>query len=309
MLMFSRFLILSLFLTTLPLVTSAGPGHHHAAEQHDDEHSDNVVELHDRMIRLNGLKTEVAGTRQLTQKVHLFGVIAVDPARQYQVKSPYAAKVQQVLVTLGQHVTQDQPLLKLINTNTLQAFTLKAPASGVVTKWQVNLGQVVGNELLLEIVDFNWVFVELSAFPSELRQLQLGQPVTVFNLHQPESTQSTLSFIAPAMTEGHIARARAVIDNRNGLWRPGMHVKADILIAQREVAIAVRKSAIQSVHDKAVVFARVGNTFEVRIPEFGIEDDEYIEVLSGLMPGSEYATDNSYLLKADIEKAGASHDH
>lgn len=267
------------------------------------------VELSDRMIQLSGLKTELATTRLLAQQVHLFGVVAVDPSRQYQVQSPYTAQVQQVLVELGQQVEQGQPLLKLFNTTTLQAFTLTAPANGVITKWQVNPGQVVGSESLLEIVDFSRVFVELSAFPSDLQQLKSGQRVTVFNLHRAQSVQSTLSFIAPAMTDGHIARARAVIDNSNGLWRPGMHVKADILVAEREVAIAVRKSAIQSFRDRPVVFARIGNTFEVRMPEFGIEDDDYIEVLSGLKPGTEYATDNSYLLKADVEKAGASHDH
>jgi cobalt-zinc-cadmium efflux system membrane fusion protein len=32
-------------------------------------------------------------------------------------------------------------------------------------------------------------------------------------------------------------------------------------------------------------------------------------VLGGLEPGTEYVTENSYIIKADIEKSGASHDH
>ena len=306
----NRCLIVSLLLLSTILQSAfAGPGHHDAEEHSAEEAAEGRVELSERMFKLSGLKTELAGKRLLAQRVHLFGVIAIDPARQYQVQSPYTAQVQQVLVELGQQVKQGQALLKLRNTTTLQAFTLTAPASGVITKWQVHPGQVVGSESLLEIVDFSQVFVELSAFPSDLQQLKLGQKVDVFNLHHPQSTQSSLSYIAPAMTDGHIARARAVIDNSNGLWRPGMHVKANILVAEREVAIAVRKSAIQSFRDMPVVFARIGNTFEVRMPEFGFEDDDYIEVLSGLKPGTEYATDNSYLLKADVEKDGASHDH
>ena len=306
---FNRFLIVSLLLSTLLQSAYAGPGHHDAKAHSAEEAAEGRVELSERMFKLSGLKTELAGKRRLAQRVHLFGVIALDPRGQYQVQSPYAAQVQQVLVELGQQVEKGQPLLKLLNTTTLQAFTLTAPARGVITKWQVNQGQVVGSESLLEIADFSRVFVELSAFPSDLQQLKLGQQVTVFNLHHRQSAQSNLSFIAPAMTDGHIARARAVIDNSDGLWRPGMHVKADILVAEREVAIAVRKSAIQSFRDMPVVFARIGNTFEVRMPEFGFEDDDYIEVLSGLKPGTEYATDNSYLLKADVEKDGASHDH
>lgn len=272
------------------------------------------VELNDRMLNLTGIKTERATARLMTQKLHLFGVIAADPSRQYRIQSPYNAEVQQVLVELGQSVSAGQPLVKLMNTNTLKTFVVKAPASGVVTSRLVNPGQVVAGgtgaaEVMLEVVDFSQVFVELSAFPNDINQLKTGQRVNVFDMHQAEQSQSNISFIAPAMTDGHIARVRAVVDNKNGHWRPGMHVNADIVVAEREVPLAVRKSAVQSFRDMAVVFAKYGNTFEVRMLEFGIEDDEYIEVISGLKPDTEYATENSFLLKADVEKDGASHDH
>jgi cobalt-zinc-cadmium efflux system membrane fusion protein len=269
------------------------------------------VELNDRMLNLTGIKTERATARVMTQKLHLFGVISADPSRQYRIQSPYNAEVQQVLVELGQSVNAGQPLVKLMNTNTLKTFVIKAPASGIVTSRLVNPGQVVTGtaEAMLEVVDFSQVFVELSAFPNDISQLKAGQRVNVFDMHHAEQTQSNISFIAPAMTDGHIARVRAILDNKNGHWRPGMHVNADIVVAEREVPLAVRKNAVQSFRDMAVVFAKYGNTFEVRMLEFGIEDDEYIEVLSGLKPDTEYATDNSFLLKADVEKDGASHDH
>jgi len=267
------------------------------------------VELNDRMLALTGVKTERASKRILTQKLHLFGVIAVDPSRSFRIQSPYNAEVQQVLVEPGQQVSAGQPMAKLMNTNTLKTFVVKSPASGVVTRRLVNPGQVVSSEPMFEVVDYSQVFVELSAFPNAVKQLKTGQRVDVFDMHQSEQTQSSISFIAPAMTDGHIARARAVIDNKNGHWRPGMHVNADIVVAEREVALAVRKNAVQSFRDMAVVFAKYGNTFEVRMLEFGVEDDEYLEVLSGIKPDTEYATENSFLLKADVEKDGASHDH
>jgi cobalt-zinc-cadmium efflux system membrane fusion protein len=43
--------------------------------------------------------------------------------------------------------------------------------------------------------------------------------------------------------------------------------------------------------------------------ELGRQDKDYIEVLGGLNPGTEYVTNNSYLLKAEVLKDGASHDH
>lgn len=49
----------------------------------------------------------------------------------------------------------------------------------------------------------------------------------------------------------------------------------------------------------------------VRVPvsSFGRRDREWVEVRDGLAPGTLYVTANSYLIKADIEKAGARHDH
>lgn len=267
------------------------------------------VTLNDRMLALTEIGTERATARVLQQKVHLYGVIAMDPSRRFTVQSPYSGQVQQVLVERGQQIRQGQILAQVMNTATLKTFAIKSPATGIVSQRSVNPGQVISTEPLFEIADLSQVYVELSAFPKDLKQLSTGQKVEVFDMHQGSSAQSTVSFIAPDMTDGHIARVRALLENSDGQWRPGMHVNADIVVAQREVALAVRKSAVQSFRDMAVVFARYGNTFEVRMLEFGLEDDEYIEVLSGLKLDTEYATENSFLLKADVEKDGASHDH
>ena len=43
--------------------------------------------------------------------------------------------------------------------------------------------------------------------------------------------------------------------------------------------------------------------------ELGREAGEWAEVLGGIEPGTRYVVANSYAIKADIEKSGASHDH
>ena len=80
-------------------------------------------------------------------------------------------------------------------------------------------------------------------------------------------------------------------------------------MAEHPVPLAVRQSAIQGFRDFKVVYARIGDTYEVRMLDLGRQNSEWAEVLGGLEPGTEYVTDNSYLVKADIEKSGASHDH
>ena len=58
-----------------------------------------------------------------------------------------------------------------------------------------------------------------------------------------------------------------------------------------------------------MVFVKNGSEYTAHAIEVGRSDGQLTEVLSGLEIGDEYVTQNSYLLKADLEKAGASHDH
>jgi cobalt-zinc-cadmium efflux system membrane fusion protein len=99
------------------------------------------------------------------------------------------------------------------------------------------------------------------------------------------------------------------LDNAEGKWRPGMTVEGDVLINQKDVPLVVKTSALQSFRDFTVVFAKIGNMYEVRMLELGANDGESVEVQGGLKPNTEYVTENSFLIKADVEKSGASHDH
>ena len=88
-----------------------------------------------------------------------------------------------------------------------------------------------------------------------------------------------------------------------------MFVTGEIQVAELDVPLAVKRNGLQGFRDFTVVYAQIGDQYEVRMLELGRQDDEWIEVLGGLPPGTGYVTTNSYLVKADIEKSGASHDH
>lgn len=53
----------------------------------------------------------------------------------------------------------------------------------------------------------------------------------------------------------------------------------------------------------------MGGYFEARPLVLGRRDNSYVEVLEGIQAGEKYAAGNSFLIKADIGKAGATHDH
>ena len=73
--------------------------------------------------------------------------------------------------------------------------------------------------------------------------------------------------------------------------------------------LVVPLASLQTFRDWDVVFVRFGDDYEIRPLELGRRDGVNVEVLSGLKAGDPVVVAQSYIVKADIEKSGASHDH
>jgi cobalt-zinc-cadmium efflux system membrane fusion protein len=124
------------------------------------------------------------------------------------------------------------------------------------------------------------------------------------------AASGTIGYLAPVGNRAsQSVTARVVLDNADGRWTPGQFVEGRVTIAETPVALAVPLSALQRFRERDVVFVRFGETYEVRMLALGRRDARSVEVLDGLAPGTTYVTGNSYLVKADVEKSGASHDH
>lgn len=267
------------------------------------------AEIPARLLNLSEVETDTAGPQTLTLTNTVYGIVSTAEDRVFGVYAPYPGLIQAVYVKTGDKVKKGQRLLSVLNEKTLQTYTVNSPSSGEVTARPVKQGDHTTIGSLLEITDLSEVWVEMSMFPKDIAQIRKGMPVVVSDLHGEQQFNTTLDYLAPEMTGGHIARARATINNPDGIWRPGMHVVAQVVTDKVDVPLAVKRSALQSFRDMPVVFGRFGNVFEVRMLQLGRQDDDYVEVISGLKTGTEYVTNNSYLLKAEVLKDGASHDH
>jgi cobalt-zinc-cadmium efflux system membrane fusion protein len=134
--------------------------------------------------------------------------------------------------------------------------------------------------------------------------------VEVTRLSDSTTAQTRLERVLPGTaTASQSTVARATIQNADGLWRPGSAVRARITVDREQVALAVPLAALQTFRDWTVVFVRVGDTYEVRPVQLGKRDASHVQILSGINAGDLVVIEQSYLVKADIEKSGASHDH
>ncbi|TDR45580.1 cobalt-zinc-cadmium efflux system membrane fusion protein [Tahibacter aquaticus] len=256
-----------------------------------------------------GIKTELTGPATIRDELHLMGVVAIDENRQARVRARFPGLVREVRAGLGDTVTAGQALATVESNESLRAYTVTSPIAGVVTARSTNAGDVAGDSVLFEITDLTQVWVDLHAFGTGASKLQPGQPVTIrssFGELEAEATLDRVLPIAAAGSQSVTARVRLPNDGR---WRPGLAVSADVVVGTRDVPLAVKVAGLQRFRDFTVVFTQVGGTYEVRMLELGARDGESVEVLEGIAPGIPYVTEQSFLIKADIDKSGASHDH
>jgi membrane fusion protein, heavy metal efflux system len=194
---------------------------------------------------------------------------------------------------------------------TAGGYALKSPINGVITRKQVVSGQVIDmSQILFEVADLNTVWAELSIPTKDLGVVKVGQNVTVGATAFAQTEAGKVTYIAPLIDpQSRTATARVVLNNQKRNWLAGLPVNVDLVAAEVNVPLAVSVEAIQSLQYGDVVFGRYGNNFEARPVELGRRDSKYVEVLSGLAEGEQYAAGNSFIVKAELGKAGASHDH
>ena len=188
---------------------------------------------------------------------------------------------------------------------------IRAPIGGVVTDKQITVGASVAADAAVFVVsDLSTVWADVTVSERELDVIQTGQAATVMANSTEARATGRVSYVSALVGEQtRAAKARIVLPNPNGAWRPGAPVRVEVVAAEVTVPVAVLADAIQTVRDEPAVFGRYGDQFEARPIKTGRSDGQYVEVLEGLGAGVKYAAKNSFLIKADIGKSGASHDH
>lgn len=280
------------------------------------ENYEGRVKILDAMAEGSGIETAKAGPRKIKEILNLTGRIQVDPNRLSHVRARFPGVVIKVQTELGAQVRKGDALAQIQSNESLQNYMINAPISGVIVARDVQVAEATSDKPLFTIANLAKVWVELDVFDKDLSRVQEGQSVQVETL-SGESASGKIAWLSPmAAHASQSIQARVVLDNKrmrgskaSRLFRPGQFVRGRIIVAEHSVPLAVRQSGIQEFRDFQVVFARFAETYEVRMLELGRRDHDWVEVISGLKPATEYVTSNSYLIKADIEKSGASHDH
>lgn len=193
----------------------------------------------------------------------------------------------------------------------LTRYEIRSPIDGTVVEKHISLGEAVKDDAnIFVIADLSTVWAEMTIYAKDLNTVNVGQKATVKAAAFESQSSGAVSYVGALVGEQtRTAKARIVLPNPKGIWRPGLPVNIELVAGEVEVPVAVSAEAVQTVRDWTVVFGRYGANFEARPVELGRSDGKFTEVIDGLNTGEQYAAKNSFLIKADLGKSGASHDH
>lgn len=291
-------------------LTSRGeqPAGESQGAEHAESEADSTVISQDAAVAA-GIKTETVGTASISETATLSGRITLNQNMLALVKARFPGVVREVRKGQGELVAAGDVLAMVESNDSLQPYEVKSPIAGVIMARNTNVGDVAGDTPLFAIADISDVWAEFHVFPRDIDQIAAGQKVRVTSFEGGHTGEAPIAVVLPlAEASSQTVIARVTLPNPKGLWRSGMTVRGDVVIREQHVPIAVKTSAIQRMEGKSVVFMQEGDRFTMRPIKTGVSDSQWTEVREGVRPGETYVSENSFIIKADIGKAGAEHE-
>lgn len=246
-----------------------------------------------------GVATAAAGPQRIAETLSVYGELQPLPEQLRRVSARYPGVARRVAKRIGDRVAAGETLLVAESNDSLEPYRIAAPIAGRVIERGVNEGEALDGQVLFTIVELSRLRAELAVFPRDAAQIAVGQSVAIRAEREAAPALATIDGIAPRAGERDRGlRLYATLDNADGRWRLGQFVSAEIVVAARNVALAVPQSALQDLDGGPGVFVETAAGFVPRTLRLGAQDRQYAEVLDGLAAGEQVVVANSFLLKS-----------
>lgn len=196
-------------------------------------------------------------------------------------------------------------------------YVLTAPISGIISKKDLVVGENVQLANQLFIIDqLDQLWLEFIAPSADLSAIGLNQQIEFKSLQTGNLfTAQIQSLNTEADLQTGRLQVRAKILSSATELRPNLMVNVQLQQAGSSQALRILKSAIQKVEGKDVVFVAYEHDQNIEFKAQPVVlgqisgNAEWVEVQSGLTQGQQYAAQGSFLLKSELEKGEASHEH
>ena len=274
-----------------------------------EERSEGVV-LSDAKIASAGIELATASSGVLRDSLLLNGIVQPNQESLVQVTPRFPGIVRDVRKRIGDRVKKGDVLAIVESNQSLTPYELKAALAGTVIDRQTTLGEYVSEQKpAFVIADLANVWVDFSVYRRDLMRVNIGDQILIDPADGKPVVEAKISYLSQVgSSDTQSALARAIVPNSELRLRPGLFITGRLTLSAKNVDVAVKSSALQTIENRTVVFVRNGEKFEARDVEIGDRDSEFVEITFGVLQGDVYAGRNSFIVKAEMAKGGADND-
>ncbi len=195
-------------------------------------------------------------------------------------------------------------------------YVIRAPIDGRVIEREATLGELVGpdKQRLIVLANLDPIWIVADVPEAKLAAARVGAAANIALPSLASALQGKVAYVAAEIDPStRTARVRIETPNESGALLPGMFATVEITATDAEEAVvAVPDEAIQTVDGEPAVFVPVEgepNTFAKRQVAVGAPVGGMVPIYAGLKEGQQYVAAGSFVLKAELGKAGAGHGH
>ena len=183
-------------------------------------------------------------------------------------------------------------------------ITISAPISGDVTVMNANVGKFMSpSDVILEIVDTNYLHLNLSIFEKDILHVKQGQKI---NFKVPEASKEQFSSNVQLVGKSIESKDRTISvfgtlsSEIKGKLLSGMFVEANIITAAKK-GFGVPSDAIITENDKHYVLVLNNKTTEYKFKKVAVTVGEKSEKFIEIMSDDNVNTETKLLTKGVFE--------
>lgn len=193
----------------------------------------------------------------------------------------------------------------------LNRYEIRAPFDGMVLEKHITLGEAVKEDANIFVIsDLSTVWAEIAVPAKDLATVRMGGKAEVKASAFDASARGTITYVGALLGEQtRTAKARISLANPDMAWRPGLFVSVEVVAGEADAPVTVLTAAIQTVEDKPVVFVQVKDGYQATPVVLGRSDGTLTQIKQGLAAGTPYAAQGSFVLKSELGKDSAGHEH
>lgn len=189
-----------------------------------------------------------------------------------------------------------------------RSVAVVSPVSGRVTNAGANLGQFVAAETeLFRVADPRRLQITASVPPADAGRVREGDRVELTTTDGRKIEGRVRSSTGVVDPQSRTATVVITPTSGGSTLAPGQLVQARILASggAAKSGVMVPQDAVQTLGSDTVVFVRTGQGFRAQPVQVGSRSGGMVAITGGLAAGTQIATTNAFLLKAEIEKESA----